>query len=394
MTTVNRYDAGELIGSAKRTDEGFILADAVVSRTGVFVYQDGKGGVRRELRHPDDVFKADSLETLKLVPITNGHPKPIGTFVTRANADSLAVGQTGDNIRPDGRFLMAPLKVIKADGIDAIDKGRRGLSCGYKCDLMEEAGTYNGEPFTHRQTNIRYNHLALVDKGRAGDMARINLDADDAAQVDPSETREDQMSTILSKITVDGIAYDAAPEVANKLAKETARADAAENALKAANTALSTTTAERDTLKDKVTKFDSDEEKKKRQDAIDAAAKARVGLVSKAALVLKPDDMKKLDGMSDAEIKALCIKTVSPSTNLDGKDETYVNVRFDMEMDAVEAKGGKRAASDGLGSQRKAAANGARADKADEAPDYNKARADGFERMRNNWGADDKEKRA
>ena len=30
--------------------------------------------LRKELRHPDEVLKEESLETMKMIPIVNGHP--------------------------------------------------------------------------------------------------------------------------------------------------------------------------------------------------------------------------------------------------------------------------------------------------------------------------------
>ena len=46
---------------------------------------------------------------------------------------------------------------------------------------------YNGEPFDFRQTNIRYNHLAIVDEARAGPEARIVLDGEDAVLINQEE---------------------------------------------------------------------------------------------------------------------------------------------------------------------------------------------------------------
>jgi hypothetical protein len=45
-------------------------------------------------------------------------------------------------------------------------------------------GNFHGEPYTHVQRRIRYNHLALCDKARAGAQATLRLDADDAIMVE------------------------------------------------------------------------------------------------------------------------------------------------------------------------------------------------------------------
>lgn len=65
------------------------------------------------------------------------------------------------------------------DAIEAIKRGKQELSLGYTLDVIEELGIYNGEKYTHRQKNVDYNHLALVNQGRAGRTARVNLDHKD-----------------------------------------------------------------------------------------------------------------------------------------------------------------------------------------------------------------------
>jgi len=170
-----RIDAAVQLGRVAKTPEGYLRGDAIITRTGVFHYQNADGSIRRELRHPDDVFSKASLDSFKMLPITKGHPTD--QIVSAGNARELAVGFLGENLVIDGAFLIAPLTVTHADAIAAIDAGQRALSCGYSVTLTDEAGDYNGERYTHRQINIRGNHVALCDLGRAGSAARLNMDA-------------------------------------------------------------------------------------------------------------------------------------------------------------------------------------------------------------------------
>ena len=84
---VARYDRGSVRGDAIVTDEGYIRAHAVVTRTGVFLYKNADGSTRRELRHPDDVWNEDSIATMDLIPVTNGHPSE--KLVTAENSKRL-----------------------------------------------------------------------------------------------------------------------------------------------------------------------------------------------------------------------------------------------------------------------------------------------------------------
>lgn len=346
MTKVCRFDKGQIKGKATKTDEGYIRANAIVTRTGVFLYKNSDGSIRRELRHPDDVFAADSMESLQMIPITNGHPEEV--LVNSDNAKELTIGQTGEKVSVDGQHLMASMVITHKDGVEAVNMGRKELSLGYNLDLEEVSGEYNGEPYDCRQRNISYNHLAIVDRARAGGAASLNLDAGDALQIDSLTTNEPKTKptkeTPMKKVTLDGIDYDAAPEVANALAKANARADAAEGTLKETTVALdeqkaatSKVEAERDELKEKAA-TNSD------QATIQAAVKERIDLERVASKVLSAEDFAKVNGdTSDAEIKAQVIMAKNPNANLDGKDEVYVQARFDA---VVELIGNDKTAAD------------------------------------------------
>jgi hypothetical protein len=90
--------------SRARFDEetGFLHAPIRSTRTGVFEYRRKDGTISRELRHPEDVFDEASLESLKRVVLTEGHPRksdgsPLD--VTTDNVETLQVGHGGDTIR-------------------------------------------------------------------------------------------------------------------------------------------------------------------------------------------------------------------------------------------------------------------------------------------------------
>jgi len=73
---VQRYDQGRFdAGTLKRDAVGALRFDARLTRTGVFAYRMPDGSVRRELRHPDHVFKPDSLKSLALATLTLRHPQ-------------------------------------------------------------------------------------------------------------------------------------------------------------------------------------------------------------------------------------------------------------------------------------------------------------------------------
>jgi Uncharacterized protein conserved in bacteria (DUF2213)/ADP-ribosyltransferase exoenzyme len=66
-------------------------------------------------------------------------------------------------------YLRAALSVWRQEGIDLIEtEEQREISCGYGYDPEMTAGVFNGEPFQGIMRNLRPNHVAIVEEGRAG----------------------------------------------------------------------------------------------------------------------------------------------------------------------------------------------------------------------------------
>jgi uncharacterized protein len=174
---VRRFDIGQ-ITSIEKTPQGFLKVPGFATRVGVFAYRDQSGSVRRELRHPDDVFAPESLATLKNAPVTQEHP-PV--MLTPENVKQFIKGYTTDRVEVNRDLVETDLIIADSELIQAVEqKQARELSCGYLADLVEEEGTFNGNPYDCRQKNIRYNHLAVVRGGRGGPEVRLRMDSKDA----------------------------------------------------------------------------------------------------------------------------------------------------------------------------------------------------------------------
>lgn len=312
-----RYDRTEI--KATRTDEGYLIDTPIVGRVGIQLYKNADGTIRRELRPPEEVFNADSLKSFAGKPVTDEHP---GEPVTAKNAKRLSVGTMQGEGKQDGDNVVAPIIIHDGEMIDKVMKGgKRELSLGYKVDLEETPGVWNGQEYDAIQRNIRVNHLAIVPRGRAGN-ARLNLDRHDAVSFNPQE--ENAMPENLSRIRLDsGLEYQAAPEVVVEVEK--LRSDKAELTTRVdeLQKQLDTVAAERDTLKSQVQSAD-----KVRADALEAAraeVKARAEL-DKVAETFKVDGA----GKTDREVKELVIKSVRADADLTGKSDDYVNAAFDL----------------------------------------------------------------
>lgn len=158
------------------TPEGFLVCIGVpIARTGEMLYGetelplegDDKGRIVIS-RSEDEVFRPETMASFEGKPITITHPKD---FVTPESWKHLAKGTMQNVRRGEGDLsdsLIADLLITDKDAINLVKNGLREVSCGYDADYTQvEEGRAN-------QTNIVGNHLALVDKGRAGSTYAIN----------------------------------------------------------------------------------------------------------------------------------------------------------------------------------------------------------------------------
>lgn len=326
MTRVRRLDYSTL-GSPVRRADGSLVADAILTRTGVFTYRNSDGTERREYRPPTSVFHADSLSSFKLVPITDDHPPEM---ISAKNARKYQVGTVGETIRQDGDHIAAKIVIHDADTVAKMDAGKRAVSCGYDCDLDETPGVSpDGERYDAIQTNIVGNHLALVHNARAGHTAAVRMDA--AAWVDATDTtlvsapvpRKDSQIMDLTQ------ALDALAKAQQTLGAEKARADAAVTERDALKSSLDKLTARADSLVEELAT-----EKKARKDALDATpalVRARVELETKASPIMGKDF--KMDGVSDREIQVAVIKHVTGVETPADKSADYIAARFDAAIE-------------------------------------------------------------
>jgi len=216
---VTRYDRGEL-KPAHRSPEGYLFFEGYATRAGVFNYRRQDGTIIRELRPPEEVGNPESVASLARKPVTDLHPKE---FVDASNADEYAVGVVDGEVIWETDFADGFVKVRgtiqREDAVDSIDQGRRELSCGYTAEIEDTSGVWvdaDGREHAYDaiQRNIRYNHLALVDRGRAGKDARLRADSD-AVMVDDIPNRADdgigaqQLEIPMGDLRIDGREYGA-----------------------------------------------------------------------------------------------------------------------------------------------------------------------------------------
>lgn len=271
-------------------------------------------------------------------------------LVTPENAHEYMCGYTSENVEKDGDFVAITATITDADLIEKTKSGKVELSCGYECEHEESPGVWNGLPYDVIQRNIRYNHLAVVDRGRAGPEARLRLDADDAILDEQTEEKN-----MMVKIKIGDQEFEVPEAVAAHLkmmAEKEASMSAEMDAMKADKAKvhdmekqMAEMKAEAERAQAKMDSLKADLEKAKAAPAtmkLDAeevkkATKERIKLIAVACQILPKEKVAKLDDMSDLDIKKEVILADSPKAELEGKSEVYVSARFDSIAEGMDS---------------------------------------------------------
>lgn len=297
---------------------------AYLTRSGVFEYEQPNGSVIREWRPPEEVGNADSLRTLVNAPVTLEHPNE---KVTSQNFRKYAAGHAeAGTVKMDGDKVSAVLIVQDARLISDIERNaRREISCGYDCDVQELAGIVPegfpdaGKRYDRIQRNIRYNHVAVVEDGRAGPAVRLRLDSNG------NQTKREQ--TTMEKEIIDGVPYEVGTPAHSDARKryDSKRAEEAKR--------MTLLTRENEQLRGRCDSLTAGEAKLKQQLAeansparLDRMVKIRDAVIRRAQVALGPEFRG--DGLTIPQIKLKAVKAYHEGQRFDGKSADYVNGSF------------------------------------------------------------------
>ena len=305
---VQRFDVTGKIRKVVRTPQGGIRVEASLTRTGVFDYLNPDGSIRREMRTDAEVFNPDSLASLSGAPVTDKHPKQMVTPETWGQ--SAVVGHVATEARRDGDLVVADLVIQGGDVIKEIEQEKkREISCGYRCTVRMQPG----ENYDAVQTGIIYNHVALVEKGRAGSRVALRIDAHG------DQLQSDQQPMKIE--IINGTEYEVGTPAHTKAKQEQTAAQAK--------------------LDEKLERLDAEntelrEAAKKDEEAFAKRVNERVAVI---ALASRFDVAIKDDETDDAiRVKVLTKLSPSVSGNPRLEDPIYVQARLDAALEMQETR--------------------------------------------------------
>lgn len=303
------------------TDEGFLVVPARISRVGIQQYLAIEMGLQD--RNPDDVisiyrpdeevFSDASLASFSNKPVTNNHPPEL---VNADNAKEYSVGHAGPQVTRDGSFAKTDLYIIDAKSIEDIESGKAELSNGYTADIDWTPGVSpDGEHYDAVQRNIKGNHIAIVERGRAGRDCRV---ADQLPNVGDT--------LAMAKITIDGVDYEVSDQAAQAVGKLHTRLKDAEMSAE-------------EEEKEKKAKEDEMEAEKEKSKATKDSYEAKLADLQKQ--IPTGEVLDKLVAERSALVDS--IKKVAPEVEWEGKDaetlmKEVVAAKCDnVQMDSVSA---------------------------------------------------------
>lgn len=316
------------------TDQGYLRVPGRVARTGVQHYlaselqltdrkPDEIVGVYRP---PAEVFSADSLSSYEDVDVTLDHPP---NLVDAASYKQHAVGHTTDAARQEDNHVVVDLIIKDQDAIKAVESGKASLSAGYEAVYEYAPGkTEDGQPYEFIQKDIRINHVALVDKGRAGNEARL-LDHDGGKPM-ASVTLDGQTVEVGDNATAQLV--QRAFDESNKSYKDM-ESKAKEMEDEAAK--LRKQMEEMEATKDKALEDLEAAKKASSDEAINERIKAVSDAKNQAAKIAGADFT--CDSLDVTEIKRNALAKKRPTVDWGDKSEHYVLAAWDIELENAKA---------------------------------------------------------
>lgn len=305
------------LDAPRRTSDGYMAVRAKAARTGTYAYlgseidPDNKHGLRdagmvNVLRDAEAVFDPLSAHSFIGKPITDNHPTvAVNAKNWRDHARGTVMGAKWE----EGGYLAFDLMLTDADTIDAVDAGKRELSNGYAAEL--QFGDFDGPggvKCVAKQVAIKGNHVAIVDRGRAGPSCAIT---DSVAICDANPAFLADLTPPLEKPAMKIRIGDAEVDATNGEAVRIAN-DAREGAFKELQTKVGTLTADLATANTTIQTKDGEivALTAKLADAevtpakLQQLADARADVIAKAK-ILAPT--LATDGKTDAEIRKAAV---------------------------------------------------------------------------------------
>ncbi len=302
------------------TDEGYLRVPAHAARTGVQEYLARELGIKdgdpdrmvKVYRPAEEVFASDSLASYAGADVTDDHPPTLvdsNTYSKYTRGTIIGAGVQ------DGDFVKIDMLIKSKDAIASAEAGKVQVSVGYTAQYDADVpDDLKSQGIEFIQRDIKVNHVALVDRARAGAQARI---------FDGQKEGIKMTTIVLDSKTGRSVEIEdkaTATLVSDTIATLRKRAEDAEAGMAKAE-------AEKEKMDE-----DMEEEKKKSSDSAIAARVKAIAETKDAAVKVAGKDFT-CDSLVPLEIKRAALAKARPKIDWADKNEHYVTAAFDVEIE-------------------------------------------------------------
>lgn len=353
--------------------DGAIIVPVRMAQVGVrsYFYENSDTWEIEEVREaflPSELFREETLESLKGLLITHYHP---WSMLNKDNWDYYSKGVSiGEPTVEDNQYITMDVKIFDETLQAYVLSGiHDGCSVGYEQIFVPEPGNINGENYDGYNSQIIFNHLAFCarEDARGGEdlgvktdmkhvpnLSKVSIDSRFNIKMDTikkaQKIRRDsnnQGGSQMAKVKIGGKEFEVDSAVASRIdtlevfeasansnseALKTLRADVAERdqKLKDLQAKCDTAAGERDAYKADLDKANEQVNgMKAKMDTMLSAedVEKKVELAGKVSKITGKDEDFKMDS-KDLHLAAL--KAGYPEESFEGRTDSYIEARFDV----------------------------------------------------------------
>lgn len=314
-----RFDDKLQVPSSRKIQAtGQMICEGAIARVGTLRYRASDLGslfadrdpneVIRVAQLSDDLFSEDTLEKFRSAPITIGHPVD---DVDTLNMKELGKGTLEGKPFADGTHLAASMVLSDSEAIELVNSGTCELSVRayYTLQRCDDGADYDAI-----RTIMEVNHVAIVERGRAGSTCRIS-DSEDG------EVDEEFDADVKVVEDTEELPKEEEPKDAEKKEEDTSLSDSLQAEIAELKSQLEALQA----------KLDDAESKIPSQEDIDAMVETRTEFLAQVNQLSDVD----IKGKTVAEIKAAVVAKVT-GLSLSDKSDEYIDARFQILLEDKE----------------------------------------------------------
>lgn len=327
---ISRYEIKKDSVQLNEVDDS-ITFKARIAKSGVLDYYEydfdsGDFVTVKEANLPEDIFDNATLETAKNIIVTNEHPYNL--INSNTARDEFRGFSLSDVEVEDDKFISVSIKVFDKDLQSDILAGRKNqVSVGKIVKVLDEQGEFEGEAYDKRQTQIRFNHIAIVGQGRAGDEVKVLTDSKNKIRFDYKPEIKNKEEETMAEEVVSKEEYNKLKGKYDAMEKEKVKLEGEKTTLE----------EKLDNLEKEKSKMDGINEAtsqkiKELEEKLDATV-SREEFNSKLNLIREVEKLtnEKVDANStNRELMEMVIKKDNAEMDLSGKDDLFVEGMYEV----------------------------------------------------------------